>query len=197
MASLARFPPDRLATLTDGVFAIAMTVIALELVGAIEPDAAPHELWDAVWPRLVSYTMSFLILGLLWSGHHFEMQRLRETDRWHVWLTLAFLLVIAAIPFPAALLGTYLNEWFAVAVYGATLSLAVFVLEMGWLYARRTGLTRDDGRHAMERRLAVALGCYAVGVTVALWEPVAGIVVFAASHVALALTPMRGTTASR
>ena len=99
-----------LTSLTDGVFAIAMTLLALELVATVEADRSLRELWPALWPRLVSCVMSFLILGLFWIAHRAALSPIRTTDRGHVALNLLFLMLVAAIPFPAALVGTHPDD---------------------------------------------------------------------------------------
>ena len=190
----ARFSPDRMKTLTDGVFAIAMTVMALQLAEAVVPNAGLAELWAELWPRLIAYVLSFLILGLFWAGHHFTLERLAATDRVHLWLNLVFLMFIAAIPFPAALVGSYIDEWFAIAAYGANLTLAAVALEISWWYAyHQIGLLdarTAPQRHAIERRLGIAIATYLLAIVVALWQPILGLAAFFASHLALAVMPL-------
>ena len=191
---------ERLTALTDGVFAIAMTVLALELADTIEADRSLLELWPELWPRLVSYVMSFMILGLFWVAHHAALAPVRSTDRNHVALNLLFLLLIAAIPFPAALVGTHPDDPWAFAVYGGTLALTAVSLEVSWWYAaRRAG---DDGSpiamkanasslgRALTRRLAIALVSYTAAVALAFIEPWLGLAAFFASHVTLVILPL-------
>ena len=203
---------ERLTALTDGVFAIAMTVLALELVGTVEADRSLGELWPDLWPRLVAYVMSFLILGLFWVGHHAALSAVRATDRGHVTLNLLFLMLIAAIPFPAALVGTHPNDPWAFAVYGGALTLTAICLELSWWYASRraddegsviamAGGGRELGR-SLTHRIGIALTSYAAAVALAFVEPWFGFAAFFASHVTLTLVPLnrrgllqRGNTA--
>ena len=192
---------ERLTALTDGVFAIAMTVLALELVATIDADRTLGELWPDLWPRLVAYVMSFLILGLFWIAHHAALSAIRVTDRRHITLNFLFLMVIAAIPFPAALVGTHPNDPWAFAVYGGMLALAAVCLELSWWYAMRradneasavavTGGGRALG-HSLTRRLTIALASYAAAVALAFVEPWLGFLAFFTSHVGLTLLPLR------
>ena len=191
---------ERLLGLTDGVFAIAMTVLALELVGTVEGDRPLRELWPSLWPRLVSYVMSFLILGLFWIAHHAALSAIRATDRGHVALNLLFLMLVAAIPFPAALVGTHPDDPWAFAIYGATLAATAVSLEVSWWYASRSA--RDErsavtvlpnGRslgHALSRRLAIALASYAAAVLLAFVQPWLGFLAFFVSHLTLTIIPL-------
>ena len=192
---------ERLTALTDGVFAIAMTILALELVAVVETDRPLRDLSADLWPRLVSYVMSFLILGLFWIGHHAALSAIRTTDRLHVVLNLLFLMLISAIPFPAALIGTHPEDPWAFAVYGGMLGATAVCLEASWWYARRHGadggsvvaVAPEGYRHgrALTRRLALALTSYAGAIALAFLEPWLGFAAFFASHVILTILPLR------
>ena len=100
-------PTSRLATLTDGVFAIAMTLLSLDVVAEAANVTDAESLLNDLGPKLFAYALSFVILGLLWNGQHVAFHYTQRTDRAHLWLGIIFLLFIALIPFPATLLG----EW--------------------------------------------------------------------------------------
>ena len=99
---------DRLETLADGVFAIAMTILVFEIT---VPDLATGELDQlgskllALWPKLLAYVISFIVLGIFWIGHHNQFAFIRRANRTFLWLNIVFLMLIAFIPFSAALLG--------------------------------------------------------------------------------------------
>ena len=97
-------PISRLATLTDGVFAIAMTLLSLGVVDAAGEVVSFSTLLSDIGPRLFAYALSFAILGLFWNGQHVTFHYTDRTDRAHLWLGITFLLFVALIPFPAALL---------------------------------------------------------------------------------------------
>lgn len=125
----------RLATLADGVFAIVLTLLVLDIKA---PEALSEaELISkllALWPKLFSYIISFVILGIFWFGHHMEFHYIRRSDRIHIWLNLLFLVCIAFIPFSAALLGANLHNRVAIAVYGFNLIAAGLVRYVHWRY---------------------------------------------------------------
>ena len=183
-------PTRRLEALSDGVFAIAMTVMALELTATVRPEAGFRETWEELWPRLVAYVMSFLILSLFWMGQKLALDASSETPRWHQITHLLFLMVVAAIPFPAALVGSHPDAFWAFAVYGGVLTLAAALLELSVRQVLHHAGTDPRGR-AVEKRLLIALAGYAGCLLVALVQPVLGLVAFAGSHAAMMLVPLQ------
>ena len=131
-------PVTRIETLTDGVFAIAMTVIVLGLELPRGPGSLGSRLW-VLWPKLASYVLSFVMLGVLWIGHHYQLNHLRRTNRILIWLNLGFLLAITFLPFGAALLGTNYTDPWAVTLYAGTVIFAGAMLLGHWSYAVRHG----------------------------------------------------------
>jgi len=125
---------DRLIFFSDAVFAIVMTLLVLDIR---VPDVAAHEVPGAVlelWPKILSYVLSFLVIGLYWIGHHQTFRYVRSYDRTLLWLNLVFLLSISFIPFPTDLLGEYGELRFAVIFYAASLGLARLLLALVWWY---------------------------------------------------------------
>lgn len=194
---LRTFSADRLAALSDGVFAIAMTVMALELTDAVEKDVPLFELWLAIWPRLIAFAFSFLILALFWISQQYVLGPRGERasppssslwlSRRHVFIHLAFLGCVASIPFPAAIVGTHPDDPWSFVIYGFVLTLAAICLELTW-FDRRDELPAEVGR-ALTHRLVVAVSSYAGSIALAFVYPYLGLVAFALSHVSLALKP--------
>src|SRR5499427_10908242 len=130
--------PHRVQALADGVFAIAMTVLVLGIQvpeGGGAADLRAH--LAALAPRLASYVLSFVMLGVLWIGHHYQFHFIRRTDRGLLWLNLLFLLTVTFLPFGTAVLGNYFREPLAVALYGGTIVVAGVSLLLHWMYATR------------------------------------------------------------
>lgn len=125
---------SRLETLSDGVFAIAMTLLVLDLKvpGAAEPVLRAI---TTQWPVFVSYVLSFVILGIFWIGQHFMFAHLHRSDRRHTWITILFLMSMAFVPFSAAVLGTHPRDQGAVAFYGANMTVGWLLLLLTWWYA--------------------------------------------------------------
>jgi uncharacterized membrane protein len=125
---------DRLIFFSDAVFAIVMTLLVLDIR---VPDAAAREVPGMVvelWPKIFSYVLSFLVIGLYWIGHHQTFRYVQSYDRTLLWLNLVFLLSISFIPFPTGLLGEYGELRFAVIFYAASLALARLLLALVWWY---------------------------------------------------------------
>ena len=181
-------PTRRLEALSDGVFAIAMTVMALELTATVDPELGLVEMWPGLWPRLLAYVMSFMILSLFWMGQKLALETTTETRRRHHVTHLLFLMIVAAIPFPAALLGTHPDAFWAFAVYGGTLTGAALLLELS---VRQVGDPEDPRRLAVERRLASAVLGYGGSLLLAAVSPVLGLFAFGGSHAAMLLLPLR------
>jgi uncharacterized membrane protein len=128
----------RVEALSDGVFAIAMTVLVLGIRVPEGGDAAGLSAQlSALWPKFASYAMSFVMLGVLWIGHHFQFQYIRRTDRPLLWLNILFLLAVTFLPFSTAVLGNYYEARIAIVLYGMTVVVAGACLLAHWAYATR------------------------------------------------------------
>lgn len=128
--------PERLATLTDGVFAIVMTLLVLQL--HVPANEAPEHLFTALallWPMYVSYIASFVMLGIYWVAHHIVFNVVRFVDRTFIWLNLFFLLMVSLIPFFTALLGQYGTHHGIPLLYGLSLMLIGLLVLLQWAYA--------------------------------------------------------------
>ena len=162
---------ERLAALSDGLFAIAMTLLVLDLrvpaSGAIHSDL---DLWGALValvPRFIPYFMSFLTLGIFWVGQQTQLNRFARSDRNLAWIHLGFLLAVSLMPFSTALLAEFITFRLALVVYWLNVLLLGVVLFGSWRYAWRAGLVKDDTTvemsSAVERRIVIAQALYALG----------------------------------
>src|SRR5271167_2795829 len=123
---------ERLAALSDGIFAVAMTLLVLDLrVPAAEAIHSEHDLWRALVglsPRLVMYLMSFLTLAIFWIGQQTQLNHLARSDRSLSWIHIAFLFAVTLTPFSTMLLAEFpayrlalLTNWLNILLLGATL----------------------------------------------------------------------------
>jgi uncharacterized membrane protein len=162
---------ERLAALSDGVFAVAMTLLVLDLrAPAAEAVHSERQLLDALVtlaPRLVPYVMSFLTLGIFWLGQQAQLDRLAKSDRDLAWMHVGFLCVVCLVPFSTALLSEFLTFRVALIVYWLNILLLGIALLVTWSHAVRAKLVRDDTTReivgAICRRIVVAQTLYAVG----------------------------------
>jgi uncharacterized membrane protein len=191
-------PPDsgmttgRLEAFSDGVFAIVITLLVLDLKvphmvdGAVSREL-PHELLD-LWPNFLSYAFSFVIVGVYWVGHHAAFSVVRRVDRNLLWLNILFLLCVAFIPFPAALLGEYPAQRIAIVVYGLTQIVTGFALLGLWQYATRGHRLVERGTdprliHRYTHRILINPVVYSTAILVSFVRAEAGFAVFLLSPV--------------
>jgi uncharacterized membrane protein len=162
---------ERLAALGDGVFAIAMTLLVLDL--HVPASAAIHgerELWRALValaPRLETYCLSFLTLGIFWVGHQTQLSHFARSDRNLAWIRIGFLSAVSLMPFSTALLSEFITYRLAVVVYWLNLLLLGVAAYGARRYAAHAGLVKADVTAAMtaatERRIIIAQALYAAG----------------------------------
>ncbi len=160
---------DRLAALSDGVFAVAMTLLVLDLK---VPSAAEsehdllHALLHQVAPRLLPYAMSFLTLGIFWVGQQTQLESFTRSTRALTWIHLSFLLAVTVMPFSTALLAEHTTFRLSMAVYWLNLFGLGLVLFVSLRYADRARLIREetteDMRAALKRRIVVYQVLYAL-----------------------------------
>jgi uncharacterized membrane protein len=139
----------RLETFADGVFAIAATLLILNVE---VPDLGHHSLSHELlrlWPAYIGYVVSFVTIGIIWVNHHTVLDQLHSTDRTFLFINVFFLLCIAFIPFPTRLLATYVRTddgQAAAVLYGITLTTTAVFFNLMWRYAIGAGgrLLRAD-----------------------------------------------------
>ena len=151
---------DRIVNLSDGVFAIAITLLVLDIRVPDIPEnlvagKLPGELLS-LWPRYLGYFLSFVSISVFWIIHHSIFRSMRTYDRNLLYLNFLFLMVVAFIPFPTALLGEYGNHQLPVAVYAATLAVGrLFLTAIYWYSMRNDRLLAEPQNPATVRFLLV------------------------------------------
>lgn len=117
----------RLETFSDGVFAIVITLLVLNIsVPDVPLDQLPASLLN-IWPKILSYIMSFFLIGLYWIGHHLYFDKIERVDGSFLLMNLVLLLLISFMPFPTSLLGKYPYQPLPLFLYGATLLMTNLV----------------------------------------------------------------------
>jgi uncharacterized membrane protein len=126
----------RVLALTDGVFAIIMTLLVLEI--HVPQLSAGESLSSAflleVWPNIVVFVISFVLTGLYWVGHRDMFNLVRGVDRGLIWLNILYMLPVALVPAAAALLGAYSRDALALRLYGLLLVLISLMRLVLWQY---------------------------------------------------------------
>ena len=191
---------SRLEAFSDGVFAIAATLLVLELrVPSDSSDLAGA--LARVWPAYAAYLVSFLTIGIIWVNHHSLLAHCRRVDRRFLYLNLLLLIAVGIVPFPTALVGQYIlsetGATPALVVYGLGAVLIAIAFTGVFLYATHDErLVGDDAaaRRVREegRLFPIGLGAYSLGIALAFVAPLASLAVYGltALFYALPLLPL-------
>ena len=175
---------ERIAALSDGVFAIAMTLIVLEIhVPELPAGATDADLWQGLiqqGPSFVTYGLSFLTLGIFWAGQQTQLNHMARADRDLSWIYIGFLAFVSLMPFTTSLLAVHIELRLALLVYWANIFVLGTILFLAWAYARRAGLLRDEAGtevdRAIRRRILVAQALYAFGALLCVFSTTLSIV---------------------
>jgi len=162
---------ERLAALSDGIFAVAMTLLVLDIhlptAEAIHSEAELCRALAALAPQWIAYGMSFLTLGIFWAGQQTQLNHLREGSRDLTWIHLAFLFAITVMPLTTRLLAEFITYRTALVLYWLNVLLPGAMLYWSWNHATHRGLIKEDTepeiRGAICRRILIAQSLYAFG----------------------------------
>ena len=180
--------PHRLLALSDGVFAIAMTLLIIDVVavglGADETEFLSHYLLEE-WPTLVAYLVGFATILVCWVNHNRVFHFVTSSDGGLAWVNGFMLLLVAAVPLPTALLAKYLTggvgQKTAFVIYGITCLLMDVALWGLCSYTRHRGLADPS---LDPERFEGMVWCYRVGL---IWTAIAIAAVFVSIYIAIAL----------
>jgi len=173
----------RLEAFSDGVFAIAATVLVLEItVGSNEGGGLGSALLH-LWPSYLAYVTSFVTIGIIWMNHHHCVETMARVDRTLLFLNILLLLTVAFLPFPTRLVAEYLQkdgEQAAVYAYDATLVVMAIIYNVWWRYAssgrRLIAESVPESRiRAISRAFNPGPPTYALILVVAVFSPLASV----------------------
>jgi uncharacterized membrane protein len=138
-SSLDTISPGRLISFSDGVFAIAVTLLVFNLKVPDIPADSAHRLLPgqlkAMLPHFIAYLISFLLIAIFWTVHHRMLNLVTHVDIRFIWINLIYLLMISFIPFPSGLIGAYPGETFSLVLYLICMFVVVAISMMMWWYA--------------------------------------------------------------
>jgi uncharacterized membrane protein len=162
---------ERLAALSDGIFAVSMTLLVLDLhVPAGDAIHSERDLWRALLlllPRLVIFLMSVMTNGIFWVGQQTQLNHLARADRNLAWIHIAFLCAVVLTPFTTSLLAEFIHYRTALLVYWFNILLLGVALYASWSYATRHDLVAEDAPEDIHRavvsRVLTAQTLYACG----------------------------------
>ena len=179
--------PDRLEAFADGVFAIAATLLILNVDAQIPGDTSDlgarilH-----IWPSYLAYAVSFVIIGIMWVNHHTVMAQIDRTDRRFLFANIGLLMCIAFVPFPTRLVAEHIRgdgARDAALVYGFTMVATAIMFNITWFYASRGGrLLRRDADPAvvsgLSRSYLPGPWIYLAAALLAFVSPAASVIAF-------------------
>jgi uncharacterized membrane protein len=178
--------PDttRFETFSDGVFAIAATLLVLEFKAGPGSDLGSELLH--LWPSYLAYVTSFVTIGIIWMNHHHTVSLLGRTDRTMQFINILLLLTIAFLPFPTKLVAQNLRggggEEAAALAYAATFVLMAALHLVWWRYARNdrrliADETPDSALRAVDRAYLPGVPMYGAVFVVAFFSPLAAVLI--------------------
>ena len=168
---------QRLEAFTDGVIAIVITIMVLEI--RVPPGATPAALWQSV-PILLTYLLSFVNVGIFWNNHHHMLHAIAKVDGRVLWANLALIFWLSLVPFVIRWIDDTGFESLPVASYGAILAMAaISYLLLEWALIACNGpdspLAAAIGSRGKEY---MSLAAYLAGIVLAFWQPWAAIVIY-------------------
>ena len=169
---------------SDGVFAIAATLLVLEFTVAHHRNLS-NQLFH-LWPADLAYVTSFVTIGIIWINHHHTVSLLGRTDRTMMFINNLLLLTVAYLPFPTRLVGEFLRnggsgEETAALAYAGTLVVMAALHQVWWQYARRNrrliaDSTPDSALHAVDRAYLLGVPMYGTVFVLAFFSPLAAVI---------------------
>jgi uncharacterized membrane protein len=191
---------ERLAALSDGIFAVAMTLLVLDIhipsAEGIHSEAALLHALGALGPQWIAYGMSFLTLGIFWAGQQTQLNHIREGSRDLTWIHLAFLFTITLMPLTTRLLAEFITYRSALVLYWLNILLPGAILYWSWTHATRHDLVKEDTpaevRGAICRRILIAQSLYAFGALLCVFSNYASIAFIVLIQLNYAFAPRWG-----
>jgi uncharacterized membrane protein len=200
---------SRLEAISDGIFAVAMTLLVLDLaIKGTHPGHGEHPLWTpgafaserAAWSELAGlahkvlpYVMSFITLGIFWVGQQTQLNHFERANRALTWIHLAFLAGVTLMPFSTRFLSAYLSYRTPFLVYWLNLLLLGSLLYASMAYAGRAGLFKAEAtaeiRMALRRRIYVYQACYLVALGLSVVNTYVSLGVFVALQLLAIISP--------
>jgi len=169
---------ERLAALSDGVFAIAMTLLILDIkVPPFERVSSEADLLNELWilaPRFVMYFMAFMTMGILWVGQQTQLNHLVRATRDLAWLHIIFLAAVVILPFSTSLLAEHTAYRTPLIFYWANILICGIALYASCAYAQHAKLMKDEAPPdiltIIKRRIIFSQSFYAFGALLCIWD---------------------------
>jgi len=166
-------PINRLESFSDGVIAIVITLMIFQIkIPTVAENATSAEIWNSwltMLPSLIAYTLSFVMVGVLWVNHHQFFHQLKNIDRHLLWYNLHLLFWMCIIPIPTAFLGQHFQKPEATAFYGFTMFMTAVAFALMREYVHKSEHLLIDNlsdalRKKLRRKLLMTVGLYFISI---------------------------------
>ena len=156
---------NRIEALTDGIFAIVMTIMIVGLGELMRFDKSAKEedyrrLFSGMLGDFVSYAISFMLLGVLWLAHHWQFQYISYIDPPLVFINIAWFMFICLIPFSTMMLGDHFNFFSPMLAFECNILIVFFILYIQWVYVtgrkHLTGPSLDEKTISRQRNIVLS-----------------------------------------
>jgi uncharacterized membrane protein len=162
---------ERLAALSDGIFAFAMTLLVLDLhipsAAQVHSEGELLAALGGLGPQWIAWGMSFLTLGIFWAGQQTQLNYIGDGTRDLTWIHLGFLFAVTLLPLSTRLLAEFITYRSALLIYWLNILAMGAMLYWSWIYATYAGLIKDDTpeevRASICKRILIAQSLYAGG----------------------------------
>jgi uncharacterized membrane protein len=179
----------RLEALGDGIFAVAMTLLAIELKWPELEDTSWHGFANAfheLLPGLLCFIISFIVLGIMWFGHRMVFEYIGRTNRYFIFLGILFYMMICLVPLSTRFLAENTLQWGTIFIYGLNLSLCNLALYAQWTYGiKHKGLLERELPAQVKKEarflFLVSPAVYTLAIIISVWLPVVSIIIFIAT----------------
>ncbi len=180
---IAAHDVSRISNLSDSIFGVAMTILVLSIhfpqIEEIHSEAELIAALGQLAPRLITWLMSVMTLGIFWVGQHTQLDHLARSDRNLSWLHFLFLAIVTLLPFTTQLLAEFITFRIALLLYWANLAAAGLSVYVCWVYSERAGLIHADIdpaiSKAISQRVFTAQALYAIGAVIGFFNAQVGV----------------------
>jgi uncharacterized membrane protein len=173
---------NRIEALTDGIFAVVMTILVLDISvpqissshSIVGSTVARNELLKRLfdlWQKILSFGISFTILAIYWMAHHRQFHYIKHSNSALIWINIVFLMATCLLPFSTSLLGEYMDQEISILIYGSNSIVIASLLYIQWWYATasRNGRLVDENldpiiKTTSSRRLLFGIIVYLIAI---------------------------------
>ena len=177
---------NRLESLGDGIFSVAMTILVIELkVPSVQGNSFRdllHALYE-IRQEIFCYFVSFIVLGIMWFGHRMVFEYISKTNRYFIFLGVLFYMVVCLVPFTTRFLAADTLKWYAILMYGLNLSACNLTLFAQWKYGIKRSTLHARALPPEVRKEArilflISPVLYAIAIGISFYFPLVSIIIY-------------------